>query len=555
MTTVRFHPMYTDYSADPDTGDIFMKDGQKKQKGKWFNFYHDKKTRSILWDRFVFECVYDLMPEKVRIETIPNGLKGVHAMRAIDSDSKEEVHFQALNGACSNTIEIRRQTKLSTGEWRSHPKHAEFMASKAGEVFNLRRNAVSKAKPAKHSNQIRHRMNNEIIEQMTFVYECWNGLLQDFQYVTPRNEQTSDFRLDNVVLKQIPNHCGLDVAKLNLDEIVAHPTLTEYGANGYGQVFNILTKYEFKMKPNRIGYIFLSTKIQMMAHIFVFECFHQRIVQDGQEIDHINQVKHANHIENLQMLTSEQHKKKTAMFQRSLKTSVPKKQMISARQVMQTLKSPGGDIQWQKTYDSAAAAAVALGDSFKELSINAAVSSKKSYRGFYWSRPADEDLADEKWTDLTMVGFPTMKVSNKGRVVTTYGKTFGSRSPDDYMTVFTNVRVHVLVCTAFHGPAPSDMTNPTVDHINQIRYDNDEGNLRWADRETQRNNQSNSACVQSFLLDEPNVVLGKFASSKAAERATGVRSNSIWLCCKNKRNYAGKLHGKKIGWRYQSPTE
>ena len=373
MPTIKFHPMYTDYSADPDTGHIFRKDGQVKQKtDKWFVFYHNKRTCCMLWARFVFECVYGVMSENVRIEETANGAKGVHAMRAIDIALNEEVKFIPLDAeTCCKTIESRRNAKLLTGEWRSHPNHVNFMASKAGEVLNLRSNTVSKAKPSKDSNCIRHRMDNEIIEQMTFVYECWNGLLREYQYVVPQNEQASDYRLENAVLKEIPNHCGLDVANLNLDEIVVHPTLKAYGANGHGQVFNINTKYEFKVKPNKRRYIFLSSKIQMYAHVFVFECFHRKLVEGGQEIDHINQVRHANHVANLQLLTREQHHKKTAMFKKSeiRKTSVPKKQMITARKVTQTMKNPGGDIQWQKTHDSAAAAALVLGNSFTPARI------------------------------------------------------------------------------------------------------------------------------------------------------------------------------------------
>ena len=153
---------------------------------------------------------------------------------------------------------------------------------------------------------------------------------------------------------------------------------------------------------------------------------------------------------------------------------------------------------------------------------------------------------------MTVEGFPKIQVSNKGRVIMSYGKTFGSQTEDDYMTVFRNLRVHVLVCTAFHGPAPSDMINPTVDHINRIRDDNDASNLRWADRETQRNNQSNSRGLQSFLLEEPHVVIGNFTSSKAAEKASGAGSVNILRCCKNERRYAGTLDGKKLGWRYTS---
>lgn len=47
--------------------------------------------------------------------------------------------------------------------------------------------------------------------------------------------------------------------------------------------------------------------------------------------------------------------------------------------------------------------------------------------------------------------------------------------------------VHILVCTAFHGPRPSPKHQ--VDHINRDRWDNRPENLRWV---TPHENQMNN---------------------------------------------------------------
>lgn len=39
------------------------------------------------------------------------------------------------------------------------------------------------------------------------------------------------------------------------------------------------------------------------------------------------------------------------------------------------------------------------------------------------------------------------------------------------------VYAHVLICRAFHGPAPS--SNSVVMHLNSVRHDNRDVNLRW----------------------------------------------------------------------------
>lgn len=60
--------------------------------------------------------------------------------------------------------------------------------------------------------------------------------------------------------------------------------------------------------------------------------------------------------------------------------------------------------------------------------------------------------------------------------------TFGVKNEiNGYMLFTGNVRVHQVVCTAFHGVAPDK--NMIVDHINGNRCDNQPENLRWITRE------------------------------------------------------------------------
>lgn len=59
--------------------------------------------------------------------------------------------------------------------------------------------------------------------------------------------------------------------------------------------------------------------------------------------------------------------------------------------------------------------------------------------------------------------------------------TFGTKNKDNGYMIFTgNVRVHQVVCTAFHGPMPEP--NMVVDHIDTNRCNNRPENLRWVTR-------------------------------------------------------------------------
>ncbi len=57
---------------------------------------------------------------------------------------------------------------------------------------------------------------------------------------------------------------------------------------------------------------------------------------------------------------------------------------------------------------------------------------------------------------------------------------FGTKNRDGYMIFTGNIRVHQVVCTAFHGPEPQP--HMVVDHIDTNRCNNRPENLRWFTR-------------------------------------------------------------------------
>ena len=87
--------------------------------------------------------------------------------------------------------------------------------------------------------------------------------------------------------------------------------------------------------------------------------------------------------------------------------------------------------------------------------------------------------------------FPTHLASKDGRVMilATGHITYGSAETAGYMRTHIwdkntktkrDIKVHVLICLAFHGARPSEMHE--VDHIDNVRSNNVYTNLTWITR-------------------------------------------------------------------------
>ncbi len=117
--------------------------------------------------------------------------------------------------------------------------------------------------------------------------------------------------------------------------------------------------------------------------------------------------------------------------------------------------------------------------------------------------PVDE-LQDVKYVPIELPGFGSYRAGSDGSV---WGKgpntrnteqdgewhrIIGSKDKDGYWKLAfyakgqrLYARVNILILTAFSGPPPEGMKNPTAAHNNGIKDDNRLTNLRWA---TQKDN-------------------------------------------------------------------
>lgn len=102
--------------------------------------------------------------------------------------------------------------------------------------------------------------------------------------------------------------------------------------------------------------------------------------------------------------------------------------------------------------------------------------------------------------------------------------SFGAKNNDGYMIFAGNVRVHQVVCTAYHGPSPRPYM--VVDHIDTNRCNNRPENLRWLTRlENALNNPITRAKIK-YLFDGN---LEAFIDNPAIIKTKALPPNIRWM--------------------------
>ena len=98
------------------------------------------------------------------------------------------------------------------------------------------------------------------------------------------------------------------------NDFCRHPVYDRYEANREGIVRHVKHKKDLGRLTNsgylRIGIRDHGIKKGYLKHRFIFECFHGKINDAKLVVDHINNIKIDNRLENLQLITQSQNMKK-----------------------------------------------------------------------------------------------------------------------------------------------------------------------------------------------------------------------------------------------------
>jgi hypothetical protein len=321
-----------------------------------------------------------------------------------------------------------------------------------------------------------------------------------------------------------------------------HPVLSNYRADKNGNIFNCSNNKMINGTVMPSGYNVLLLKsndasnARKARHVFVYECFNG-LVPEGYEIDHIDRKKINNKLSNLQCLSVQEHRIKTAKDNPDMprKVGAALSKPIIAKHLKTLIETK---------YNSLTEAALALPGTILSKICAVVRGRRKTHQGYEFRyQDVHIEYEEEYWVCLSNPIYRGIEVSNLGRVKNKKRTITSGRPHNSYMriSVCCNGRsklvfIHQLICEAFHGHNP-DPNLYTVDHIDRNRINNHESNLRWATKQQQ---MLNSTRVKSVLVYDPeDNLVGDYCTVQEASKNLNIDRRIISRYCKNEKTYNG----------------
>jgi hypothetical protein len=182
-----------------------------------------------------------------------------------------------------------------------HPKYNLYAGNEIGSVINIKTGiSVGKATLAGYTISVKGDNAERIIMfRKDFIYTLFCGDIPEGQRVYHVNGKVTDDNIENLSLQ---------------DEFQPHPIFDLYEANDRGIIRNRKTKKVVGFITN-MGYLLvtvrgtLTDQVNYLSHRFVYEVF-CGLIPNGRVINHINNVKTDNRLENLELVTQQENTRK-----------------------------------------------------------------------------------------------------------------------------------------------------------------------------------------------------------------------------------------------------
>lgn len=317
-----------------------------------------------------------------------------------------------------------------------------------------------------------------------------------------------------------------------------------YYVSNFGRIKHIKKDRLLKLRHRKSGYNTVTLdKNQQSVHVLLAKAFISN-PENKKVVDHINGIRHDNHISNLRWATHHENNMNTI-----------RPTIKSRRQILQY------DLNgtYIKTFNCREEAANTLmypslnseEEHLKLLfkikrNISKSCLSNKKYANFKWKYYEYPLLENEEFKTIT-INNKEFCVSNKGRIKDTRNKiSFGNKAMG--YNFYYGKGVHILVATAFIPK--TDPLKIIVNHIDGNGHNNDVSNLEWA---TPRENCLHACYILGYGLKpvqqicmKTNKVIKEFISIKEAVEETGTDRTSIGQVCSGKQKTANGFYWKLI---------
>lgn len=221
-------------------------------------------------------------------------------------------------------------------------------------------------------------------------------------------------------------------------------------------------------------------QVKVRVHRILMEAFNGPA--NGREVNHKDNDKLNNHLENLEYIEVADHRRLT---HQENKGHNKKSAVKRGKAVIGT--SPNGE---EKRFETVAEANRYLQSDPTSGYIGTIAKSGGTFKGWTF-RFEDNTLEGEEWKDVTNYpGLDTkIQVSNMGRIKTKRVTTYGNLR-EGYFNYSIQIngkkvekKVHEFVCWAFNGEKPEWATS--VNHKDRNRQNNKPENLEWSDARLQ----------------------------------------------------------------------